>query len=43
MLTPRISDRREDDALHVERADHFLPLLYVLAQHDGDEPISFPV
>jgi 4,5-DOPA dioxygenase extradiol len=23
--------------------DHYLPLLYVLAQHQAGEPVSFPV
>jgi 4,5-DOPA dioxygenase extradiol len=33
----------EDAALSAPTPEHFLPLLYVLAQHEGDEPISFPV
>ncbi len=33
----------EDAALAAPTPDHFLPLLYVLAQHEGDEPLSFPV
>jgi 4,5-DOPA dioxygenase extradiol len=31
-----------DAALAAPTPDHFLPLLYVLAQHEGDEPVSFP-
>jgi 4,5-DOPA dioxygenase extradiol len=33
----------EDAMLAAPTPDHFLPLLYVLAQDEGDEPISFPV
>jgi 4,5-DOPA dioxygenase extradiol len=33
----------EDAALSAPTPEHFLPLLYVLAQHEGGEPISFPV
>ncbi len=33
----------EDAALSAPTPDHFLPLLYVLAQRDGGEPVSFPV
>lgn len=33
----------EDAMLSAPTPDHFLPLLYVLAQHQGDEPIAFPV
>jgi 4,5-DOPA dioxygenase extradiol len=33
----------EDAALSAPTPEHFLPLLYVLAQHEADEPISFPV
>ncbi len=33
----------EDAMLAAPTPDHFLPLLYVLAQDDGGEPISFPV
>jgi 4,5-DOPA dioxygenase extradiol len=33
----------EDAALSAPTPEHFLPLLYVLAQHEGDEPVSFPV
>jgi 4,5-DOPA dioxygenase extradiol len=33
----------EDAALSAPTPDHFLPLLYVLAQHQGGEPITFPV
>jgi len=33
----------EDAGLAAPTPDHFLPLLYVLAQHEGDEPLSFPV
>ena len=32
-----------DAALAVPTPDHFLPLLYVLAQRQGDEPVTFPV
>jgi 4,5-DOPA dioxygenase extradiol len=32
-----------DAALAVPTPDHYLPLLYVLAQHRAGEPISFPV
>jgi 4,5-DOPA dioxygenase extradiol len=32
-----------DAALSAPTPDHFLPLLYVLAQHEGDDPVSFPV
>lgn len=33
----------EDAALSAPTPEHFLPLLYVLAQHEAGEPISFPV
>jgi 4,5-DOPA dioxygenase extradiol len=33
----------KDAALSAPTPDHFLPLLYVLAQHDGVEPVSYPV
>ena len=33
----------QDAMLSVPTPDHFLPLLYVLAQRQGDEPVSFPV
>jgi len=33
----------EDAALSAPTPDHFLPLLYVLALREGDEPVSFPV
>jgi 4,5-DOPA dioxygenase extradiol len=33
----------EEAMLAAPTPDHFLPLLYVLAQHDGAEPISFPI
>jgi 4,5-DOPA dioxygenase extradiol len=33
----------EDAMLSAPTPDHFLPLLYVLAQHHRDETISFPV
>jgi 4,5-DOPA dioxygenase extradiol len=33
----------EDAALAAPTPDHFLPLLYVLAQHEAPEPVSFPV
>ena len=33
----------EDARLSAPTPDHYLPLLYVLAQHEGDEPITFPV
>jgi 4,5-DOPA dioxygenase extradiol len=37
-------ERLGDDAmLSAPTPDHFLPLLYTLAQHEGDEPVSFPV
>ncbi len=37
-------ERLGDDALlAAPTPDHFLPLLWVLAQHEGDEPIAFPV
>lgn len=32
-----------DAALAAPTPDHFLPLLYVLAQHDQTDPIGFPV
>ncbi len=32
-----------DAALSAPTPEHFLPLLYVLAQHDGAEAVSFPV
>ncbi len=32
-----------DASLSAPTPDHFLPLLYVLAQHEGAEPISYPV
>jgi 4,5-DOPA dioxygenase extradiol len=33
----------EDAALSAPTPEHFLPLLYVLAQHEDDEPVSFPI
>jgi 4,5-DOPA dioxygenase extradiol len=33
----------DDAALSAPTPDHFLPLLYAMAQHQGDEPITFPV
>jgi 4,5-DOPA dioxygenase extradiol len=33
----------EDAALSAPTPDHFLPLLYALAQREPDEPVSFPV
>jgi 4,5-DOPA dioxygenase extradiol len=33
----------DEAMLSAPTPDHFLPLLYALAQHEGDEPISFPV
>jgi 4,5-DOPA dioxygenase extradiol len=33
----------EDAALSAPTPDHFLPLLYVLAQREGDDPVAFPV
>lgn len=33
----------KDASLAVPTPDHYLPLLYVLAQHTGREPIAFPV
>jgi 4,5-DOPA dioxygenase extradiol len=33
----------EDAMLSAPTPDHFVPLLYALAQHQDDEPISFPV
>jgi 4,5-DOPA dioxygenase extradiol len=33
----------DDAALSAPTPEHFLPLLYVLAQHEAQEPISFPV
>lgn len=33
----------QDAMLSAPTPDHFLPLLYVLAQRQGDEPVSFPV
>lgn len=33
----------EDAALSAPTPDHFLPLLYAMAQHEPGEPISFPV
>jgi 4,5-DOPA dioxygenase extradiol len=36
--------RLGDDAmLSAPTPEHFLPLMYVLAQHQGDEPLSFPI
>src|SRR5690606_8145551 len=32
-----------DAMLSAPTPDHYLPLLYVLAQRQGDEPISYPV
>jgi 4,5-DOPA dioxygenase extradiol len=32
-----------DATLAVPTPDHYLPLLYVLAQRQGDEPVTFPV
>jgi 4,5-DOPA dioxygenase extradiol len=32
-----------DTALSVPTPEHFLPVLYVLAQRGDDEPVSFPV
>ncbi len=32
-----------DASLSAPTPDHFLPLLYVLAQHEGEEAVSFPV
>ena len=32
-----------DAALSAPTPEHFLPLLYVLAQHHGSEPVAFPV
>jgi 4,5-DOPA dioxygenase extradiol len=32
-----------DAALSAPTPEHFLPLVYVLAQHDGTEPIIYPV
>lgn len=32
-----------DAALAVPTPDHYLPLIYVLAQHQQGEPITFPV
>jgi 4,5-DOPA dioxygenase extradiol len=33
----------EDSMLSAPTPEHFLPLLYVLAQHEAGEPIAFPV
>ena len=33
----------KDAMLSAPTPDHYLPLLYALAQHDGAEPVSFPV
>jgi len=33
----------KDAALSAPTPDHFLPLVYVLAQHEGDDAVSFPV
>lgn len=33
----------KDAMLSAPTPDHYLPLLYVLAQHEGDESVSFPV
>jgi 4,5-DOPA dioxygenase extradiol len=33
----------EDATLSAPTPEHFLPLLYTLAQHERDEPVSFPV
>jgi 4,5-DOPA dioxygenase extradiol len=35
--------RGRDAALSAPTPDHFLPLLYVVAQHEAAEPVSFPV
>jgi 4,5-DOPA dioxygenase extradiol len=32
-----------DAMLSVPTPDHYLPLLYMLAQHQPGEPVSFPV
>jgi 4,5-DOPA dioxygenase extradiol len=36
-------DMGRDAALSAPTPEHFLPLLYVLAQHQPGEPISFPI
>ena len=36
-------DLTPDARLAVPTPDHYLPLLYVLAQHQADDPVSFPV
>jgi 4,5-DOPA dioxygenase extradiol len=33
----------QDAKLSAPTPDHYLPLLYILAQHQKDEEISFPV
>jgi 4,5-DOPA dioxygenase extradiol len=33
----------KDAMLAAPTPDHYLPLLYVLAQHQAGEPVSFPV
>jgi 4,5-DOPA dioxygenase extradiol len=33
----------QDAALAVPTPEHYLPLLYVLAQRRRDEPVTFPV
>ncbi|HET9595579.1 MAG TPA: hypothetical protein VFP65_08355 [Anaeromyxobacteraceae bacterium] len=33
----------DDAMLSAPTPDHFVPLLYALAQHQGDEPTTFPV
>ena len=32
-----------DAMLSAPTPDHYLPLLYVLAQRQGEEPVTFPV
>ena len=32
-----------DAMLSAPTPDHYLPLLYILAQRQGDEPVTFPV
>ena len=36
-------DRGADAMMAVPTPDHYLPLLYVLAQHGAGDPVSFPV